>query len=298
MDQSKIVIIGANGQLGKALQSQYPKAKAVDSDALDITNKTAVEVFSWPEAGVIINAAAYTNVDGAETKEGRAAAWAVNADAVANLVAAAAQHDATLVHISSDYVFDGTATIHAEDEAFTPLSVYGASKAAGDLVVSLTPRFYLLRTSWVIGDGKNFVRTMLGLAEKGISPTVVSDQIGRLTFTNTLVDAIDHLLTHQPSSPSSNNNLPVANYGTYNVTNSGESASWAQITREIFTLSGHSDLTVTDTTTADYFAGKTDIAPRPLQSTLDLTKIEATGFTSAEWRKALKDYIATERQTG
>jgi dTDP-4-dehydrorhamnose 3,5-epimerase len=282
MDDSKFVIIGANGQLGTALRAQYPNARAVDSSELDITDRAAVEAFDWGEVTHILNAAAYTNVDGAETAEGRLAAWGVNADAVANLVAVAAQFDAVLVHISTDYVFDGTLDNHREDEAFAPLSVYGASKAAGDLAVSLTPKFYILRTSWVIGDGKNFVRTMLSLGKKGISPTVVADQIGRLTFTSELVRAIDHLLSTK------------ASFGTYNVTNDGTPASWADITREIFKLGGY-DLTVTDTTTAEYFAGKDGIAPRPLKSTLDLSKLHATGFTSRNWHDDLKDYITKEK---
>lgn len=276
-----IVIIGANGQLGKALQAQYPDAIAVDSDSLDITDKSAVEAFAWENVEVIINAAAYTNVDGAETPEGRQAAWAINADAVGNLVSAAAQHDCTLVHISTDYVFDGTEELHLEDEGFAPLSVYGASKAAGDLLVSLAPKFYILRTSWVIGEGKNFVRTMLGVGQKNIEPTVVADQIGRLTFTSELVRAIEHLL---------NENAP---YGTYNVSNSGKPASWAEITRHIFECAGL-DLSVNDTTTAEYFDGKVDIAPRPLQSTLSLDKINATGFESRDWKDDLKQYVEKE----
>ncbi|MFA5004402.1 MAG: NAD(P)-dependent oxidoreductase [Candidatus Saccharimonadales bacterium] len=281
MDDSKILIIGAKGQLGTALCQKYPKARAVDSDKLDITDRAAVEAYDWSGVEIIVNAAAYTNVDGAETTEGRRAAWAINADAVANLVAVAAQYDATLVHISTDYVFDGTAESHLEDEGFAPLSVYGASKAAGDLAVSLTPKFYLLRTSWVIGEGKNFVRTMLDLGKRGIAPTVVADQVGRLTFTSELVRVIDHLLTTK------------AAFGTYNATNSGESASWADITREIFKLAGF-DLQVSDTTTAEYYAGKDGIAPRPLRSTLELTKLESTSFEPHDWHDDLKDYIAKE----
>lgn len=280
MDDSKILIIGANGQLGTALQKKYPGARAVDSGELDITDRKAVEAYDWSDIEVIINAAAYTNVDGAETPEGRVLAWSINADGVANLVAVAAQHDATLVHISSDYVFDGTQSPHDENEAYSPLSVYGASKAAGDVAVSLAPRFYLLRATWVIGEGKNFVRTMLGLAEKGVSPTVVADQIGRLTFTGELAQAIDHLLTTR------------AAYGTYNVTNSGEPASWADITRQIFELSGHPELTVTNTTTAEYFAGKPGVAPRPLDSVMSLDKLHATGFTSRDWHDCLRDYVS------
>lgn len=281
MDDSKFVIIGANGQLGTALRAQYPNARAVDSAELDITDRAAVEAFDWEGVTHIFNAAAYTNVDGAETEEGRRAAWAINADGVANLVAAAAQYDAVLVHVSTDYVFDGTVDNHPEDEGFSPLSSYGASKAAGDLVVSLTPKFYILRTTWLIGEGKNFVRTMIGLAQKGISPSVVADQVGRLTFTSELVRAVDHLLTTN------------AAFGTYNVTNDGEPASWAEITREIFKDGGF-DLTVTDTTTAEYYAGKEGIAPRPLNSIMDLSKLQATGFESHDWHNDLKDYIAKE----
>lgn len=279
---NKIAIIGSRGQLGTALRQQYPDAMAVDSNELDITDKKAVESFDWSGIDVIINAAAYTNVDGAESAEGRVLAWSINADAVANLVAVSAQYDATLVHISSDYVFDGTNVSHSEDEAFAPLSVYGASKAAGDIAVSLAPKFYIVRTSWVIGEGKNFVRTMMDLAGRDISPTVVHDQIGRLTFTSELVRSIDHLLI---------NDLP---YGTYNVSNDGEAVSWADITREIFILLNREDLTVTNTTTAEYFAGKEGIAPRPLQSTLSLDKIHSTGFVSTNWQEQLEDYIKNQ----
>ncbi len=275
-------IIGANGQLGTALRHKYPDARFADQAELDITDKDTVESFDWNNIDTIINAAAYTNVDGAETTDGRKLAWAINADAVANLVAVAAQHDMTLVHISTDYVFDGTEQIHDEDEAFSPLSVYGSSKAAGDLVVSLAPRYYILRTSWVIGDGKNFVRTMLELGKKGIDPTVVNDQIGRLTFTTELIRAIDHILSTR------------LNYGTYNVTNDGNSASWADVTRKIYELAGLNN-TVSGISTEAYYEDKEDIAPRPLQSTLSLDKIRGTGFESRDWVEDLKLYLNKEQ---
>lgn len=277
-----ILITGANGQLGTALRKQYPKARFADISELDITNAKSVTSFNWNNINTILNAAAFTNVDGAETPEGRKAAWKVNAEAVCKLAKIAQQKNITLVHISSDYVFDGTTAPHTEDENFTPLSVYGASKAAGDLIVSTLPKHYIIRTTWVIGEGKNFVRTMLNLAEKKISPTVVSDQIGRLTFTNELVRAIDHLLNTK------------APYGTYNVTNDGPVASWAQITRQIFKLSGNNNLTVTETTTKKYFAGKDGIAPRPLNSEMSLQKIHNTGFKSHNWQEQLKLYIKKE----
>lgn len=286
MDDSKIFIVGASGQLGTALKERYPGAKSADIQELDITDQKSVQNFDWSGIEVILNAAAYTNVDGAETAEGRVAAWKVNADAVANLVAIATQKNAVLVHISTDYVFDGTNSPHTEEKPFSPLSVYGASKAAGDIAVILAPRHYILRTSWVIGEGKNFVRTMLDLGKKGVNPTVVSDQIGRLTFTSTLVDAISHLLTP-------NSQLPTPNYGTYNISNGGAPASWADITRTIYKEAGLSN-TVTDITTAEYYAGKENIAPRPLQSTLDLTRIQSTGFEPRDWQEDLSDYIKKE----
>ena len=284
MNSNNIFIVGANGQLGRALRHQYPEAKFADIDEMDITDRRSVESFDWSGISIVLNAAAFTNVDGAETPEGRLAAWKVNASAVANLTRVCRTHNMTLVHISSDYVFDGTKEPHSESEDFSPLSVYGASKAAGDLLVEQLDKFYLLRTTWVIGEGKNFVRTMLGLAEKNISPTVVHDQIGRLTFTRELVRIIDHLLSTQ------------APFGTYNATNDGPLESWADITRQIFALAGRNDLTVTNTTTAEYFAGKDGIAPRPLGSNMSLDKLHSTGFTSRDWTHDLKDYILNQKE--
>ena len=279
VDDSKIFIAGANGQLGLALRQKYPKAQFADISELDITNRDSVANFDWSSINIIINAAAYTNVDGAETNEGRIISWAVNASALAHLAEIASKHDITLVHISSDYVFDGSLQIHTEDEPLSPLSVYGASKAAGDLLAATTDKHYILRTSWVIGDGHNFVKTMIDLAKKNFSPTVVSDQIGRLTFTSELVRAIDHLLVNN------------CDFGTYNVSNDGKSVSWADITRTIFTILDRNDLTVTNVSTEEYYKDKSGIAPRPLNSTLGLTKIQSTGFVSRDWNDDLKEYI-------
>ncbi len=284
MNGTRFIVIGANGQLGSALQQRFPDAISVDRDELDITSRDSVQTFDWSKVDVILNAAAFTNVDGAETPEGREAAWKVNAQAVGYLCEAANYHDLTLVHISSEYVFDGTKFPHLEDESFTPLGVYDQTKAAGDIAASLTPKHYILRTSWVIGNGKNFVQTMKSLAQKDISPTVVSDQMGRLTFTETLVDAIEHLLAGQKA------------FGTYNVSNDGPVASWADITRTIFTELGRDDLRVTDTSTAEYFAGKQGIAPRPLQSELDLAKIKHSGLSLRDWRDDLHEYLQAEKQ--
>ncbi|HEY8999564.1 MAG TPA: NAD(P)-dependent oxidoreductase [Candidatus Saccharimonadales bacterium] len=284
MDASKFLIVGSGGQLALALQKRWPEAKVVGSKDLDISDDVSVEAFDFTGVAVILNAAAYTNVDGAELPEGRIAAWKVNANGVANLAQAAIRHDLTLVDVSTDYVWDGLNDNHDDDEPLSPLGVYGQSKAAGEIATSIVPKHYLLRTSWVIGDGKNFVRTMISLASKNILPTVVADQIGRLTFTETLVEAIEHLLGI---------NAP---YGNYNVSNDGEPASWADITREIFKDLGREDLTVADTTTAEYFAGKENVSPRPLHSSFNLAKIKASGLTLRDWREDLKSYIANEKE--
>ena len=275
----KVLIVGANGQLGHAFQALYPDAECVDRDTLDISSPNLATARHWRDYTLILNAAAYTAVDLAETAEGRRDSWTANATAVANLSRIATEYDITLVHVSSDYVFDGTAEQHDENEAFSPLGVYGESKAAGDIAASTTRRHYIARTSWVIGEGNNFVRTMASLAERGIAPSVVDDQIGRLTFTTDLAAGIKHLLDTK------------APYGTYNISNDGDPASWAGIAKTVYELSGKSAADVTPVTTAEYYQGKEGIAPRPLQSTLKLDKIKEVGFTPRDWNEALREYL-------
>lgn len=278
----KTLITGANGQLGRALQIEFPDAEFVGREDLDITGDIA-QARRWKDYGAIINAAAYTAVDTAETPEGRRDAWQSNVLAVANLARVATDNQITLVHVSSDYVFDGTNEIHDENEMFTPLGVYGQTKAAGDAAVAYgAPRHFIVRTSWVVGEGKNFVSVMQSRAKNGDKSGVVSDQIGRLTFTKDLAKAIKHLLdTHAP-------------YGTYNLSNDGDPASWADIAKQVYELSGKSADDVTPVTTEEYYAGKENIAPRPLQSTLDIAKIKNAGFSPRDWKEALRDYLNEE----
>lgn len=275
MDDKAIVITGANGQVGRALQKVYPQALALDREQLDITNQKAINEFNWDNVKVIINAAAWTDVDGAENPSNYNLVKAVNVDASRYLATAASQHDLTFVAFSSDYVFDGSQPIHNEDELFSPLNVYGKTKADGDLEAATTIKHYIIRTSWVIGDGRNFVNIMQDLAARGAKPSVVNDQIGRLTFTDTLARGIKHLL--EIGAP----------YGTYNLTNEGQPVSWADIAKIVFEKSGKSPSDVQPVSTAEYFADKPNTAKRPLQSTLDLTKIEKTGFIPEDWRDKL-----------
>lgn len=284
----KALIIGANGQLGRALHAQFPHADLVDlvADpdrgvaALDASDARALAAVPWRDYGVVLNAAAYTAVDAAETAEGRVAAWAANATGPALLARAADEHGFTLVHYSSEYVFDGTREVHTEDEPLSPLGVYAQSKAAGDVAVSTSKRHYLIRTSWVVGEGRNFVRTMHDLATRGVSPAVVDDQVGRLTFTTELARATAHLLETS------------AEHGTYNVTNSGDPMTWHAVAAEVYALAGRDRDDVTRTSTAAYAEGK-DLAPRPEHSVLDLTKLEATGFVPEPARQTLSRYVET-----
>jgi dTDP-4-dehydrorhamnose 3,5-epimerase len=280
MKPKKTLVVGANGQLGTALRDAFPDAEYVDREEFDITDPDAYSARNWRQYETIINAAAYTAVDAAETPEGREAAWKVNAEAVQLLARAATRNGIIMVHISSDYVFDGTKTPHTEGEAFSPLSVYGQSKAAGDIAAATAEKHYILRTSWVVGEGKNFINIMGGLAAKDIKPSVVNDQIGRLTFTKDLAQAIKYLLDTKPE------------YGTYNVTNDGDPVSWADIAEIVYEHSGKNADDVTGVTTEQYYTGKENIASRPLQSELSLDKIKAAGFTPRGWRDALDEYLA------
>ncbi|WP_297734825.1 sugar nucleotide-binding protein [Nocardioides sp.] len=286
----KALIVGALGQVGRALQAEFGDSDLVDIvegdgvTVLDLTDAAAVAELPWHDYAVVLNAAAYTAVDAAETADGRRTAWAANATAPATLARLAREHGATLVHYSSEYVFDGTAEEHTEDEPLSPLGVYAQAKAAGDIAVGTAPRHYVVRTSWVIGEGKNFVRTMTSLASNGVSPSVVSDQVGRLTFADELARATRHLIDTD------------APFGIYNVSNAGAPMSWAEIAREVFTRSGRSASDVSETTTAEYAAGVLDkggpFAPRPLQSVMSLSKIRATGFEPEDALSALDRYLA------
>ena len=274
------LVIGAHGQLGRALMAAFPGAVGVDRADLDITDEAALEAWPWREHDLVLNASAHTAVDAAETPEGRREAWAANAAGPAALARVATRPGLTRVHYSTDYVFDGSREVHVEDEPVAPLGVYGQSKAAGEVAVGATPRHYLLRTCWLIGEGPNFVRTMARLADDGVSPAVVDDQVGRLSFADEVARATRHLVDG------------AAAYGTYHVSNGGEPMSWAEVAREVFALRGRDRGDVRPVTTEEYAAGQA-LAPRPRHSVLDLGRLEATGFSPRDAREALRAYCAS-----
>lgn len=295
MAPKRTLVTGCDGQLGRAVRALAeergvaPSFDFCDIGEFDLSDPAAYSRYDWDLYGTVVNCGAYTAVDRAETPGGRVACWRANATGPALLARTCAEHGITLVHVSSDYVFDGTREVHDEGEPFSPLSVYGQSKAAGDLAVSNCPRHYVLRSSWVIGDGRNFARTMVGLSGRVADPgdgldhvTVVDDQLGRLTFTRDMAAAIFHLLdSHAP-------------WGTYDCTGSGAVRSWADIARACFDAANGNGDAVVPVSTAEYYAGASGpVAPRPVHSALDLSKLEAAGFSMPDWEVELKEYLAS-----
>ena len=272
------VIVGAGGQLGRALRRLRPDAVALGRPALDLTIPATLETIDWSQVGLIVNAAAYTAVDLAETEQGRRDCWELNVTGLGRLVEKAREFGTPLVHVSSDYVFDGHQEMPGEDEPFSPLGVYGQTKAAGDALVATLSRHWIVRTSWVIGDGTNFVRTMVSLADRGISPDVVGDQFGRLTFAEDLAAAIWHLVD------------TAAPNGTYNMTCDGPARSWADIARDVFEARGRARSDIHEVTTVEFLAGRS-AAPRPRHSVLRLDKLRSTGFPIPSADDRLTEYL-------
>lgn len=279
MLSKKIFIIGAGGQLGKALVENYPEATAATREQLDISNMADLESIEWAKYETIINAAAYVNADYSDTPDGYAVTWSANAIGARNIAKIALINNLHVIHFSSEYVFDGSQKNHNEDEIFTPLNVYGQTKAAGDLAISLVPNHHILRTSWVVGSGHNFVKTMKNLGDMRIDPKVVADQYGRLTFVSELVRAVEHILTKKITP------------GTYNLSNSGKIRSWADIAAHTFELAGHDKYRIKPVSTDEYKADKKNFASRPIHSGLDLTKIQQTGFISQDYWPLMKQYV-------
>lgn len=296
MSSRRTLVTGCYGQLGRAVRA-LAEARGVagdfdfcDIDTFDMGDAAAYDGVDWDAYGTVINCGAFTAVDAAETPEGRVSCWRANATGPSLLARACAAHDATLVHVSSDYVFDGTRELHDEEEPLSPISVYGQSKAAGDLAVMGCPCHYILRSSWVIGDGRNFVRTMWGLSDRVASGelarvTVVDDQEGRLTFTDQMAAAIFHLLD------------AGAPYGLYDMTGSGAVRTWADVARATFEAANGNGDAVVPVTTAEYYASASGpVAPRPEHSALDLAKLEAAGFSPRDWEDELAEYLGRLRE--
>ena len=271
-----ILVVGANGMLGRDMMAVLGKrARGVDIADIDITSLESVErVLTTLRPSVVINCAAYTDVDGCETNTD--IAMQVNGEGVGYLAMATRGIGARLVQVSSDYVFDGSkGSPYQEDDAPRPVSVYGESKLAGEMNAAFNSEHLIVRTQWLYGlHGKNFVETMLRLAKEKDTLSVVDDQIGSPTWTIDLANSIVALIDKRCQ-------------GVYHAANAGF-CSWNEFARAIFEEAGVS-VTVAGMTTEELNRP----ARRPLYSTLDCGKLEQdVGFRPQPWRDALHSYIS------
>jgi len=275
----KILVTGANGQLGREVARQGCEHELIltDSDVLDITDAVAVRAyFRDVKPDAVIHCAAYTNVDGAESDAD--GAFRVNVVGAQNIAAGCLEIGARMVYVSTDYVFDGQSEMpYRECDQTNPQSVYGSTKLQGEQIVKeILGRHYIIRTAWLYGEGNNFVRTMLRLAETNDTLRVVHDQIGTPTSTVELTKAIFKLLASDA-------------YGTYHGTCQGQ-CSWYDFACEIFRLAGK-DIKVIPVTTDEFPRP----AKRPAHSVLDNYMLRMTvGDPMCTWQEALGEYLNKE----
>ena len=278
-----ILVTGAKGQLGMELchllDEQGIEYVGTAMADLDITNSEEVAKFVQTlQPTIIFHCAAYTAVDLAED-EGKALNQAVNIDGTKNIALAAKEVGAILVYISTDYVFDGMLDEgeYAVDALTNPQNEYGKAKLAGEQVIQeLLTNYYIIRTSWVFGQyGANFVYTMQKLAENRKTLTIVSDQIGRPTWTRTLAEFMQFIVEKE------------APYGVYHLSNEG-SCSWYEFAKEI--LKENTDIEVLPVTSEEF----PQKATRPKRSIMDLSKSEELGFEIISWKQALRQFMKVD----
>ena len=275
----KYLVVGANGQLGqeivKLLQERDENFGAFNSKELDITNRELVfSVISGENPDVILDAAAYTKVDLAE-EDGKNLNWFVNAGGTKNLADAAETFGATIVYVSTDYVFEGLKlTDYLETDEVNPQTEYGRAKLAGEQAIKQkNSHYYIVRTSWVFGEfGNNFVHTMLQLGDKLDEINVVNDQKGRPTWTKTLADFLLHLVDSN------------SEFGVYNLSNDNE-ATWYEFAVEILK---EKNVKVNPVKSSEF----PTVAKRPKNSVLSLEKAKSTGFIIPTWQEALNNYLS------
>ena len=284
----KILVTGCNGQLGRAINKEYAGSDVTfintdvvegeDVRALDITDIQAViSMVEETKPDVIINCAAHTNVDACETQWDLA--YKINAIGPRNLSIAAEKTGAKMIHVSTDYVFEGNGTRpYTEFDAPNPVSAYGKTKLEGEkFVQQFSSRFFIFRTAWLYGDGKNFVKTMLRLSETHDEVSVVCDQLGSPTSAVELAKAIHHF-------------EPTENYGIFHATCEGDT-NWAEFTEEIFKRAGKTTK-VNHVTSEQYAQMNPASAKRPAYSILENYMMKLTDdYRMADWRDALDVYM-------
>lgn len=282
----KVLLIGADGMLGGELKERLEKIYDVTGttlQTLDICDRDAVIAKAKEVAPeFIINCAAYTNVDGCEVNF--ELANKVNGLALENIADAAKQTDSTLIHISTDYVFDGkldVAEAYTEDMVTEPVTAYGKTKLLGEQNAAKAEKYYILRTAWLYGlGGKNFVKTMLKLSETHDTLSVVADQHGSPTCTTTLCEIVEAIMEKEPE------------YGVYHSTNEGFT-TWYDFTRKIFELAGRTTK-VNPVTSEEYKEMNPASSDRPKNSKLSKEKLHKINVYPKAWEKALEDYLKEE----
>lgn len=273
-----LAVIGAKGMLGTDVKRVFKEDSSYvlhlfDVDTLDITNlRDAEKILKDVSPDIIINAAAYTAVDDCEDSKGKTACFAVNGKGPENLAKISKKIGAQLVHISTDYVFDGTKkTGYTERSRIKPVNMYGASKAEGEVAIKEhCSKFYIVRTSWLFGkNGDNFVKTMLKLSKKHSELSVVNDQKGKPTWTYDLAKHVKLLV--ESKKP----------YGVYHFTNEGET-TWYRFTKEIMKQAGR-DTVVKPCSSDEY--------PRPAKRPENSVLLNMKFKRMQHWKKALGEYL-------
>ena len=284
----KVLVTGANGQLGHDVVDELRKRnhETVTTDIagdvdylLDITNESVIKEIVDINPDAIIHCAAWTAVDAAEDPENREKVYAINVTGTENIVEAAGKLDCKLLYLSTDYVFDGQGEQpwKPDDKLYSPLCYYGETKLKGEKLVCKLEKFFIVRIAWVFGvHGKNFINTMLKIAQNHDEVRVVNDQIGTPTYTydlsRLLVDMIE-----------------TEKYGYYHATNEGGFISWYDFCLEIY-KQANIDIKVTPVSTLEYGLSK---ASRPYNSRLDKSKLSEKGFERLpDWKDALKRYLS------
>lgn len=276
----KILITGANGMLAKAVENEFKEDEQILTDVaeLDITDLEVVKKYVADiKPDLIINCAAYTAVDKAE--EQKDLAYKINAIGPKNLAIASKENNSTLVHISTDYVFGGAKPAfedYKEDDEKNPQAVYGTTKLAGEeFIEKETDKYYIFRTAWLYGDGKNFVRTMLDLSKTHEEVRVVNDQHGSPTYAVDLASIIHQAVKKK---------IP---YGVYNSTNIGYT-TWYDFTKKIFEIK-NIDCKVTPVTSEEFASA----AKRPKNSQMSKEKLLNNGIRIPNYEDALRRYLGS-----
>lgn len=280
----KILITGADGMLAKSVKKIFEQDNNyeiiyLNREQLDITNvRNVIKVMENEKPNYVINCAAYTDVNKAEENE--LEAERINSEGIRILATVSELYFSKFIHISTDYVFDGSLDLnesYKEDDITNPINVYGKTKLQGEEQIRKHEYNYILRTSWLFGDGNNFVNKMIELGNKYAEINVVSDQYGSPTFTDDLAQVIKEIIEKE---------IP---FGTYHVTNQGFT-TWNKFAEKIFEYSGI-ECEVNPITSKEFERNSENKVKRPKNSKLDTSKILSQGIKIPDWEDALKRYL-------